>query len=385
MNLSRRQFIAATACAVPLALAPRLGQAADPWRRTLVQIELNGGNDGLNTVIPFADPLYREMRPKLAIARDKTIQLDERLGLHPKLAPLAPLWRDGHMAIALGVGYPQPNLSHFRSINIWETASNSARTFEDGWIARLFAENRPSRALPADGIVLGRNQPGPLSGEAARVIALKTLKALKPHGAEAAPASAMALNPGLAHVVETQTQMELTERRLVERNLQSLNFAEPFPGHAFGQQMETAARLIVGGSGVPVIKCSLSGFDTHSNQPGRHAKLLGELAEGIAAFAQAIKAAGAWNRVLVMTYAEFGRRPRENASGGTDHGTAAPHFLIGGRVRGGFHGEQPPLDRLAGKNLAHRIDFHEIYAAVARNWWGLKGDFLNARPLPVLI
>jgi len=383
VDLTRRHLLAAAA-ATPFALAARSGLAADPWRRTVVLVELNGGNDGLNTVIPYADPLYRSLRPKLAVPRDQILTLDEHLGLHPKLERLMPLWIDGQMAIALGVGYPNPNLSHFRSIDIWETATEAERFAEDGWIVRLLKESRPAASLPAEGVVLGRNDPGPLSGEGARIVALRRLKALRKRNRKPLVENIGTANPGLAHVVDIQNRMDIAERRLVERNLQAVALPGEFPKHDFGQQMEIAARLIAGGTGVPVIKCALGGFDTHGSQLYKHPKLLDQLAESLGAFSRAMKSAGLWDRVLVMTYAEFGRRPHENASGGTDHGTAAPHFLLGGRVRGGFYGEQPPLDRLQAKNLARRLDFREIYAAVARDWWGLKADFLKARALPLI-
>ena len=130
--------------------------------------------------------------------------------------------------------------------------------------------------------------------------------------------------------------------------------------------------------------CALGGFDTHAGQLGRHRRLLTQLAEGLSSFARAMKGVGMWDDVLVMTYAEFGRRPRENASSGTDHGTAAPQLILGGRVRGGFYGEQPPLDRLEGQNLAYRLDFRALYATVARRWWGLDGRFLGPRTLPLI-
>ena len=211
------------------------------WRRTLVLVELEGGNDGLNTVVPFADAAYYRLRPKLAIKRERVIQADERLGFNAALEPLMPWWRRCQMAVVLGVGYPQPNLSHFRSVEIWETASESEEYLDSGWVAQL--------------------------------------------------------------------------------------------------------------------------------------------ASGLAAFAHSMETAGLWDRVLVMTYSEFGRRAGENGSAGTDHGTAAPHLMMGGRIRGGFYGEQPPLDGLADGNLAHRVHFRRLYATVAREWWGLEAPAIAERPL----
>ena len=382
MQLTRRGILRSV-MAAPLVFVPQVAVAAS-WRRHLVLVELNGGNDGLNTVVPYRDPVYTQMRPKLSLPIDQVLRLDERLGLHPALEHLMPLWIDRHMAIALGVGYPQPNLSHFRSIDIWETATLAETYGEDGWLVRLFKESRPSVTLPAEGVVLGRNDPGPLAGEDARVIFLKKLTSLRKRQRKSLNAAVGQTHPLLDHVVAIQNRMDLAERQLVAKNLQDVSLAGTFPTHDFGRQMETASRLIVGGSSIPVIKCALGGFDTHAGQLNRHRRLLTQLAEGLSSFARAMKGARKWDDVLVMTYAEFGRRPRENASGGTDHGTAAPHFILGGRVRGGFYGEQPSLDRLEGVNMAYSLDFRALYATVARQWWGLNGAFLGTRTLPLI-
>ena len=384
MPLTRREFLTSTIGASAL-LRSRPSLALNRWRRKLVLVELNGGNDGLNTVVPYVDPLYRRLRPKIAVPVDKILQLNNHLGLHPELERLKPLWASREMAIVLGVGYPEPNLSHFRSIDIWETATQEHHFAEEGWITRLFRESRPPTLLPADGIVLGRNDPGPLTGDGSRIINLKRLISLRKQRRKLAISDVTTENSGLNYIIKTQDRLNHAVRKLVEKNLDKVVLDSAFPGHSFGKQMELAARLIVGGSGVPVIKCSLGGFDTHAGQVYRHPRLMAKLADGLSAFTQAMKSAGIWNEVLVMTYAEFGRRPKENASGGTDHGTVAPHFLLGGCVRGGFYGEQPPLNQLRDGNLVHRVDFREIYAAVARDWWGLKAEFLLAKALPVIV
>ena len=295
-----------------------------------------------------------------------------------------PLWLDGQIAIALGVGYSQPNLSHFRSIEIWETATASNSYGEIGWLARLFRENPPPASLPANGILLGRNAPGPFSGDSGRVIALKNLEKMRIRKRKNRTVTLKKANPLLAHVVDVQNRMDLVERRLVAKKLNNVVLSDDFPLHNFGTQMKTAAKLIVGGSGVPIIKCSLGSFDTHAGQIQRHRGLMMQLAEGLSSFSRAMKNAGKWDDILIMTYSEFGRRPRENASGGTDHGTAAPHFFMGGKVNGGFFGEQPPLNDLNGLNLSYRTDFRILYATVARQWFGLKAPFLGSRTLPIL-
>ena len=382
MDFNRRRMLQAF-LAVPLTLSVT-PKAAEPWRRHLVLVELNGGNDGLNTVVPYADPLYYEMRPSLALSQDQVLPLNERLGLHPGLEELMPLWSDRHIAIALGVGYSHPNLSHFRSIEIWETATSSKTYADEGWLVRLFKERMPPLGLPAHAVVLGRNDPGPLAGEGVRVVALKNLKTLRKRKSKSFLTLLDQANPLLSHVVEVQNRMDLAEQRLIKKRFDNVSLVGKFPNHNFGAQMETAAKLIVGESGIPIIKCSLGSFDTHAGQAARHGRLMEKLAGGLSSFTQAIKSGGKWDDTLIMTYSEFGRRPRENASGGTDHGTAAPHFILGGRVKGGFFGEQPPLARLDGLNLAYRLDFRALYATIARRWLGLEAPFLELKALPIL-
>ena len=288
------------------------------------------------------------------------------------------------MAVALGVGYPGPNFSHFRSIDIWDTASGSDEFLAEGWVSRLFAEARAPAALAADAVVLGRNAIGPVKGKGMRTAVLNNPKLLKV-AKRMRQLPMTAGNPALAHLTGVQADARHAARVILEKRLEAVELGTEFPDDPFGQQMEIAARLVVSSSPVPVIKTALKGFDTHAGQSVDHPELLASLANGLAAFVQAVQAKGHWERVLVMTYSEFGRRPKENDSDGTDHGTSAPHFLIGGRVRGGFYGEQPPLDELVERNMAHRLHFRSLYATVAREWWGLKADFLPEKGLGCIV
>lgn len=369
--MDRRAFLRLTA-ALPALLAPWPAAAAARWDRVLVLVELAGGNDGLNTVAPVRDPLYRRLRPRLAIPADEALAIDETLGLHPALEPLMPLWADGRVAVALGVGYPDPNLSHFRSIEIWDTASDSHDFRADGWVARLFAAEPPPAEAAVDGVVLGRGDAGPLAGPSARTVVLAGGdERLLGRAARRPAVAAEAPNAALAHVLAVKARLSEAAEAILSSRVADVDPGAAFPSTGFGRQMEGAARLIAAGVRAPAIKVSLGSFDTHAGQSGQHARLLAELAGGLAAFAAAAKAKGFWDRVLVVTYSEFGRRPAENGSAGTDHGTAAPHFLLGGRVRGGLYGAQPPLHRLQDGNLTHTTHFRTLYATVARDWWGL--------------
>ena len=280
-------------------------------------------------MIPFADAAYYRLRPKLAIKRERVIQADERLGFNAALEPLMPWWRRCRMAVVLGVGYPRPNLSHFRSVEIWETASETEEYLDSGWVARLFAERPRTDALAADGIVLGRNQVGPLFGPGFRSVSLNNPEQAVKQAKRMKDLARAAPNPALAHVVRVQNDVRRAAQRILEKGVDTIDPGASFAATPFGRQLETAARLLRAGVAAPVIKVSIGSFDTHANQARNHQVLLEQLAPGLAAFAQSMETAGLWDRVLVMTYSEFDRRAGENGSAGTDHGTAAPHLMMG--------------------------------------------------------
>ena len=338
---------------------------ASPYSNLLILIELKGANDGLNTVIPYANPAYTSLRPRIAIARDQVLQLSEREGLHPSMQPLMALWDKKELAVVQGIGYPNPNLSHFRSIEIWDTASKSEEYLDAGWLARTFAATPAPRTFAADGVVVGSSDMGPLSGQGVRTIALAdTAQFLR--NAKLAKSNSDNRNAALKHILAVEQEIIHAASKL------NANFAfkTDFSRTPFGNQVRTAAQLVASKAGIATIRLTLGGFDTHANQLGTHANLLKELAEGIATLKAALSELSRWDSTLVMTYAEFGRRPRENQSGGTDHGTANVQFVTGGRVSGGLYGEAPELTRLDGNgNLPFAVDFRRMYATVIDKWW----------------
>jgi uncharacterized protein (DUF1501 family) len=381
MILDRRAFLRLAALAPFAGMASlALAASAPSTRRLLVLVELKGGNDGLNTVVPFADPLYARLRPRLAIARDQVVQLTEHAGLHPSLATLRPLWDDRKLAIVQGVGYPQPNLSHFRSIEIWDTASKSDEYLEAGWLARAFAQSPSPSSFAADGVVVGPNAMGPLTGTGARAIALANPEQFL-RNARLARAEGESRNPALAHILRVERDVLVSAERLNAGR----RFNAAFPPGPFGNAVNTAAQLAANEAGIAVVRLSLGSFDTHANQQGVHANLLRQLGEGLAALREALTEIDRWNSTVIATYAEFGRRPRENQSGGTDHGTAASHLVMGGAVKGGLYGAPPALDRLDGNgNLPHAIDFREYYATFLQRWWAIDPSrVLGGRFTPV--
>ncbi len=360
------------------------GAAIDtPYNNLLVLIELKGANDGLNTVVPFRDPAYRSLRPRVSLEHDSLIALSEREALHPSLKPLMSLWEANELAIVQGLGYPNPNLSHFRSIEIWDTASRSEEYLDAGWLARTFAQFPAPRGFAADGAVVGSNDMGPLSGQGARTIALAdTAQFLRT--AKLAQAGEDQRNRALRHILGVESEIVHAANKL-NTNYQ---FKTVFPSNNFGNQVRTAAQLVASRAGIGVIRLSLNGFDTHANQLGTHANLLRDLADGVTALKSALQELGRWDRSLVVTYAEFGRRPKENQSNGTDHGTANVHFALGGRVKGGLYGEPPRLNQLDGNgNLPFAVDFRSLYSTIISDWWGQDATkILNGRfaTLPIL-
>jgi uncharacterized protein (DUF1501 family) len=399
MQSSNRRRFLQTACA--LAALPAIGTAeiafatsplaatgsgganagAADYRNLLVLVELKGGNDGLNTLVPFADSTYYALRPHIHIERDKVVQLTDQAGLHPALAPLLPMWQDRKLAVLQGVGYPAPNLSHFRSIEIWDTASNSNQYLSEGWLSRGFAVAAPPAAFAADGVLIGSAELGPFAGGTTRAVALSDTDQFVRRARLARVETANG-NAALEHVLKVEGDIVQAAAHLAGH----YDFKTAFPATGFGNAIKTASQVAANRSGVAAIRITLNGFDTHSGQANTQARLLGDLAGGLVALRGALEELDRWNSTMVLTYAEFGRRPKENLSNGTDHGTANVHFAMGGRVNGGMYGAAPNLNQLSGDgNPAHSIDFRSVYATALDRWWGVDSQrALGGRftPLP---
>lgn len=374
--MDRRKFLTASSALLSCASLPAWAVSAAP--RLLILIELRGGNDGLNTVVPIDDGAYFDLRPRLALKPDAVARFAGAPALHPSLAPLESLWRDGQMAILQGIGYPTPNLSHFRSIEIWDTASDSQQFLQTGWLTRAVDKQSAFAAQSADGVVIGAADLGPLAG-GARAVALND-PARFARQARLASADGVPARGALAHVLRVESDIV----RAGADVRSDVTFKTEFPRGAFGLAVQHAAGVAASGK-VPVLRLTLAGFDTHQNQLPIHANLLRVVAEAVVALRAALSEHGLWERTLILTYSEFGRRPRENQSGGTDHGTAGALFAFGPHVRGGVHGEAPSLRSLddAG-NLQHSTDFRRVYASVLENWWQLPSERVLQRRFELL-
>lgn len=365
---------------------------------TLVLITLYGGNDGLNTVIPYADSAYHSMRPELAYDPETVLHLDDSLGLNPKMPGLKHLWDDKRLAVILGVGYPKPDRSHFRSMDIWQTAS-PVTPVHTGWVGRwLDATNAAPEAAVSFEPVLPPVLAGTLHSGAC--VSIRGL--VLPRGINADLVARLGRRDVHEPDLQARAAVGYADLLRVERLVREAEHmsGEPLasdeqilPATATGgaatlaPQLELVARCVEAGVPTRVYSVSLGGFDTHAEEVAGHERLLKHLDEALTAFVSRMAKTDAGQRVAVMVYSEFGRRVRANASDGTDHGTAGPVLVLGPRVAGGFYGEQPSLRDLDDGDLKATMDFRDVYAAAlgsvldvdpARYLDGYKG-----RPLPV--
>ncbi|QBD81884.1 DUF1501 domain-containing protein [Ktedonosporobacter rubrisoli] len=351
--------------------------------RTLIVVQMAGGNDGLNTVIPYMDPLYRQMRPTLAVPENKVITIDGRLGLHPNLAPLKQLWDQGHMAIVEGVGYPNQSLSHFQAMDIWQTLDMNGNGSE-GWLGKLVSgwvdqDGHPFKAMnigtqTAQALAsISRPVPTLTSTQSYRVAAdpadpdrgngrLQTLMKLYNSYPKTAPYAAL---------LDTTALDAQEGGRQLHEAATNYHSTVQYPAGPFAAGLKVLAQAIVEGLGLRVGYVTLGGFDTHANQQTTHDTLMKTLADGLAAFYADLVQHSKADNVVVLTWSEFGRRVEENGSQGTDHGTAAPMFILGNPVNKGIFGEPPGLGNLdSAGNMKYTIDFRSVYATVLDRWLG---------------
>lgn len=378
--MDRRDFLVGAASVTSLGFSGWAKAASAPLR-LLVLIELRGGNDALNTVVPIEDGRYRDLRPRLALAEDSVLRWTPNLAVHASLAPLAAVWQAEELAVVQGVGYAQPDLSHFRSIEIWDTAADSSEVLQQGWLTRVAQRHAAAfSGFAADGVIVGSAELGPLAG-GARAVAIadpgRFARSARLAHADNAPARG-----ALGHVLRVEHDIVRAGAEIRP----GFRLATEFPRTPFGQAMSNVA-AIAGTRKVPVIRVTLGGFDTHQNQLPVHAALLRQLAEGMVALRLALIELGLWQKTLIATYSEFGRRPRQNGSGGTDHGTVGLQFVCGGQVRGGTYGAPVDLGQLdRNGNLLHHIDFRSLYATVIERWWKLDSErALGRRVTPLAL
>jgi uncharacterized protein (DUF1501 family) len=341
--------------------------------RVLVVVQLAGGNDGLNTLIPFRDEAYYKARPKIGIARTKSLKIADDFALHPETGDLRKLYDAGELAIVPNVGYPNPNRSHFRATEIWETATPEKDVLT-GWFGRYFDAECRGVPSPMLGLQLGEKPAMTFAHPKGRAVTLTnpslfawddaTGKAMERLNRVAATD-----NPQLDFLQRTGNDTLSLSRKIQDALKDGKSGAEYAPFN-FSQSLKVVAQMIAAEVPTRVYYVSLGGFDTHTTQSGRHAGLLQELSQGIGSFVADLKALGHLDRTLVMTFSEFGRRVSENEQQGTDHGTAGVMFLAGGAVKAGVHGTRPDLSDLDEGDLKFKTDFRSVYATVLKGWLG---------------
>ena len=397
MFIRRKEFIQIGSLATASMMLPKFLKAFEgrtmvpAGNKVVVILQLSGGNDGLNTVIPFRNDLYYKARPRLGIVKDKALALTDEAGLHPALSAFKELYDDGSLAVLNNVGYPNPDRSHFRSMDIWHTASQSTEYWNHGWVGRyLDAQcngcDKPTQAIEIDDILSlalkGENLKGIAVKDPRRLYGTANEKffrdVMKNHTDEKGEQPVDYLYKTMAETLSSADYI-FQQSRLHPTNAE-------YPKTDLGNSMKTIASLIFSEINTKVYYVSLGSFDTHIGQEGQQQRLFTEMNDAVKAFVKDLKANGRFNDVMLFTFSEFGRRVAQNASGGTDHGTANNMFLVsGGLKQKGLINELPDLADLDEGDLKYKVDFKNVYATVLNKWLkaddkailGKKYDYLN--------
>lgn len=375
---------------------------ANDGARVLVVVQLSGGNDGLNTVVPFADDIYQKARPKLRIEAKDVLALDDHTGLHPAMTALRKRYDAGQVAIVQAVGYPKQDRSHFHSMAIWHRGDPQDHLERAGWLGRALdsmeANGAEASAGGERGMSMSNAVPFALVRERAPVLAFDGGESLtlaadrRFQQGRAAQLDAFRRlcqpSPGsgagsYVDLVRATAAAGLHAAERVRDCLDAGRNQVEYP-RGFGAKLAQVARLIDGRLGARVYYVNHSGFDTHARQKDTHANLLRAFSDGLDAFYSDLEKSGRAREVVVLAFSEFGRRLAENGSQGTDHGTCAPVFLVGPSVKGGLHGEAPDLSRLEDRDPLHRVDFRCVYAGVLERVLGVAPGSILAPPAPAL-
>ncbi len=363
-------------------------QPGVPEDRVLVVVQLGGGNDGLNTVIPYGNDYYYRARPAIAIpapgrgraGQPGALKLDDSngIGLHPNLGGFKVLYDEGVASIVQGVGYPNPNRSHFTSMDIWHTAEHSAKGY--GWIGKYFDNTCNGTPIPEGAVAIGRNAPLAMQGGIQKPVTFETEELFRWLGEDIQSGLDQPYSDinrsGVLQDVNPDSQLGFLMRTALDAQVSSQRIRAAvartplvgYPGSQLARQLRIVGSMIRDEMNTRVYYVSMGGFDTHAGQFGRHANLMRQFGQALNAFYKNLKAQGDSGRVLTMVFSEFGRRVRQNASAGTDHGTAAPMYFVGDMVRPGLLGDHPSLTDLDGGDLKFSVDFREVYTAVLEDW-----------------
>jgi uncharacterized protein (DUF1501 family) len=380
MLIKRRTFLQTGSLATASLFVPRFlkametGRAVPPGNKVVVVLQLSGGNDGLNTVIPVRNDIYYRSRPKLGIERTKALSLTDEAGLHPQLTAFADAFHDGSLGILNNVGYPNPDRSHFRSMDIWQSGSTSNEYLTTGWLGRYLDAQcngcgHPTQALELDDLLSLA-----LKGEQANGLAFKDPRRLFGTSNEKFFKDVSGQHAGeheqqpVEYLYKTMAETLSSADYIFKQSKAHPSSAE-YPNTNLGRDLKTIASLIYSDINTKVYYVSLGSFDTHINQETQQQRLFKEMNDAVGAFVRDLKANNRFGDVLFFTFSEFGRRVSQNASGGTDHGTANNMFLIGGGLKEkGLLNTMPDLDDLDQGDLKYKIDFKNVYATILNRW-----------------
>ena len=379
-HISRRRFLQqsgllSASLFVPQFLQADSGNTTFSGKRVII-IQLAGGNDGLNTVVPYQNDLYHKARPGIGLSGSKVIALNDELAWNQKMEPIRDIYEGGYLTIINNVGYPNPNRSHFRSMDIWQSASDSDDYLSTGWVGR-YLDNYCS-GQPHEAIALDESLPLALKGKQHKGLAFTDPNQLVKQS-QIPMTQQWADTPATHHTeasyLRSVRSSTLQSAAYLEEKLGGFQWVTGFPMTDFGKQLQQVAQLITAGVEAQFYYVSLSGFDTHAGQNLLHGRLLHQYAKGMDALYRYLKDKGEWKNTMVLTFSEFGRRVKENASGGTDHGAANPVWLAGGGIKNpGILNDGPDLDNLVEGDVAYSVDFRQVYATLLEDWLGRKSN-----------
>jgi uncharacterized protein (DUF1501 family) len=401
--ITRRQFLKSSLAVAPAAvLAPTVftravaasmsGVTTLP-NRTLVIVQMAGGNDGLNTIVPANDDRYYEVRPTVNVRPEDVLAIDREVGFNPSLAAFKELWDEGVLAAVEGVGYPSPSYSHFQSMDIWQTGDPEKSGGFEGWGGRYLEGVTGEKDEGIQSIAVGRSVPRSLFTHKASVPMVNTIEAYQLQTATNAVADQDQRTEALlrlyrtgagsrafgAHLDRTAQAADSSSKELQDAHGRYTSTVE-YPDTRLGRSLQVVAEAVTGIWGVRVAHVRIGGFDTHAGQLPVHGDLLRDVADSMAAFYRDMQAHGQDQNVVLMTWSEFGRRVTENGSGGTDHGSAGPMFVLGSPVRGGLYGERPSLTDLTKNNFKYTTDFRQVYSTMLEGWlWAPSEVVLGGR------
>jgi len=388
--MKRRSFLKNTGVASASLMMPAFVKRLVPQQlfssrsgKILIVVQLSGGNDGLNTIIPYQDDLYYQMRPTLGIAKNDVLKISDAQGFNPALAALRSVYDDGAFSIINSVGYPNPDRSHFRSMDIWQTGSSSTEYLSTGWIGRYLDNNCVGCEVPYHALEIDDSLSLAMKGIEHSGFAMRNPKALKRIADNSFLKAVAQQQPiedhahdNISYLYKTMIDTQQSAEYLAEKSRVHQSTVK-YPGGKFGNKLKMISELITADTDTRIFYVSLGGFDTHVGQKSKQKRLLETYAETMAAFIKDLKSNGLFKDTLIMTFSEFGRRVKQNASGGTDHGTANNVFLMGGNLKGnGFYNSAPNLSELDKGDLIYQIDFRNIYANILEDWLSVKSNVI---------